>query len=69
MMLYKIPTKCLALIYHKSMFMFSRVNYNDGVSRSLRNTRWKAKANCTTKSRVREFEEIEENIGKRVDIW
>lgn len=65
MMLDKIPTKCLALIHHKNVFMFSSVNYNDGISRILRSTRWKAKAKCTTKNRVRE---IEENIGNRTDI-
>lgn len=32
MVLYKIPTKYLALIYHKNVFMFSRVTYNDGVN-------------------------------------
>lgn len=51
------------------MFMSSHVNYNDGVSRILRNIRRKAKANCTTKCRVREIEEIEEIIGKVMDIW
>lgn len=35
----------------------------------LRNTRWKAKANCTKKKRIREIEKVEENIGKGMDIW
>lgn len=35
----------------------------------LRNTRWKARANCTKKKRIREIEKVEENIGKGMDIW
>lgn len=70
MMLYKV----LNMVFgtdssQKCVYVVSYVNYNEGIGRSLKNTKWKVTVNCSTKNRVREVEKIEENIAEEIDIF